>query len=31
MTRILIVDSEFQKYQEFLEPRFPEVNFTYSG
>ena len=30
MTRILIVDSEFQKYQEFLEPRFPEVDFTYA-
>ena len=28
MTRILIVDSEFEKYQEFLEPRFPEVDFT---
>jgi len=30
MTRILIVDSEFQKYQKFLEPRFPEVDFTYA-
>jgi len=30
MTRILIVDSEFEKYQEFLEPRFPEVDFTYA-
>ena len=30
MTKILIVDSEFQKYQEFLEPRFPEVDFTYA-
>ena len=30
MTRILIVDSEIQKYQEFLEPRFPEVDFTYA-
>ena len=31
MTRILIVDSEFQKYQEYLEPRFPEVYFTYAA
>ena len=30
MTRILVVDSEFEKYQEFLEPRFPEVDFTYA-
>jgi len=31
MTRILVVDSEFQKYQAYLEPRFPEVDFTYAA
>ena len=29
MTKILVIDSEFEKYQAFLEPRFPEVDFTY--
>ena len=31
MTRILVVDSEFEKYQAYLEPRFPEVHFTYAA
>ena len=29
MTKVLIVDNEFEKYQDRLEPIFPEVDFTY--
>ena len=28
MTKVLVVDSEFKKYRDYLEPRFPEVDFT---
>ena len=27
MNKVLIVDNEFEKYQSYLEPIFPEVNF----
>ena len=30
MKQVLIVDSEFQKYQSHLEPIFPEINFSYA-
>ena len=30
MTKVLLVDHEFEKYQGFLEPRFPEVDFTFA-
>ncbi|MDC0196396.1 D-2-hydroxyacid dehydrogenase [Gammaproteobacteria bacterium] len=30
MNKVLIVDSEFEKYQSYLEPIFPEVNFSYA-
>lgn len=30
MTEVLIVDSEFEKYRDFLEPKFPEVSFSYA-
>jgi len=29
MTKVLVVDSEFKKYRNYLEPRFPEADFTY--
>ncbi len=29
MTTVLIVDTEFEKYKDHLEPKFPEVNFLY--
>ena len=29
MTKVLIVDNEFEKYQSHLEPIFPEIEFTY--
>lgn len=29
MTKVLIVDNEFEKYQDYLEPIFPEVDFSY--
>ena len=31
MKQVLIVDSEFQKYQSHLEPIFPEINFSYAA
>jgi D-2-hydroxyacid dehydrogenase (NADP+) len=30
MTKVLIVDNEYQKYQSFLDPKFPDVDFTYA-
>ena len=30
MTKVLIVDGEYQKFQDYLEPRFPAVDFTYA-
>lgn len=30
MTKVLLVDHEFEKYQSYLEPNFPEVDFTFA-
>ena len=30
MTKVLIVDNEFEKYQNHLEPIFPKINFSYA-
>ena len=29
MTKVLIVDNEFEKYKNHLEPIFPDVDFSY--
>jgi D-2-hydroxyacid dehydrogenase (NADP+) len=30
VTKILLVDHEFEKYQSYLEPKYPEVDFTFA-
>ncbi|MBT4116864.1 MAG: D-2-hydroxyacid dehydrogenase [Rhodospirillaceae bacterium] len=30
MTKVLLVDSEFEKYRSYLEPNFPDVDFTFA-